>query len=328
MRKWMMIVLMGISVSSFAVEPATVLKDLAALKEKQQVGQYYARAFMALAEHPDNAELLDATADGLMMMGALDRAEQVTRMVLELSPDHPAAAKRMKEIQEERTHILARARQLEKEIEKNPDNPLNYVSMAAIYIGLKDYQNARDWVNRADRAAPKNPLVQVMKGAFYQKLDEPTKRAISLSQEALKAYNEGRKAEAFALIENSLTLSVISPFVYLNAASLFVKDKQLGGALYAIQESQHIRKDPGQALEMGNICYLMGNYNRALQYYTEELRINPKAAEAQYNIGLCLLKLGDSEGARSAIQAACEMAPALKDKKPDALVIRGVRFPL
>ncbi len=306
--------------------PNGVMTKLKQLKEQHRINEYYSTAFMALANAPDNLDLLDATAEALEMIGALPRAQVVCERILNMKPDRAQTEKRLEGIKKNLLKINNRIKELQQKIDENPDNAQNYVTLAFVYIGLKDYANARVAVNKAIRNAPSNPLAQLAKSAYTQQLDEATKKAIVLSQDALGAYNKGQMAEAWTLFQNAFTLSIISPFVYETYATFLVKQRKLGGALRALEEQHTIHPDPGQGLDLGNLCYLLKRYNQALVYYSEEFKYSRYSPKAHYNMGLCLMKLGDKEGAKEQFSIAFKEMPKLKTMKLDSVYVRGVKF--
>ena len=321
----MVAIVCSLAVLASGVSDALMMK-LNKLKEERRIPEYYSTAFMALANDPDNLDLMDATAEALQLMGTFPRAQAVCERILTIEPGRVGTEKRLEGIRKNLKEINARIKQLKKGIEENPDNGQNYVKLATIYVGLKDYSNARDAVNNAVRLAPSNHIAKLMQNAYTQQLDEATKKAIVLSQDALGAYNKGHKAEAETLFKSAFTLSVISPFVYETYATYLVKQKKLGGALRALEEQHTIHPDPGQGLDMGNLCYLLKKYNRALAYYSEEFKYSRYSPKSHYNMGLCLMKLGDKQGAKEQFDIAFKEMPKLKEMKSNTVFVRGVKF--
>ena len=308
--------------------PDALMQKLTKLKEEQRIPEYYSTAFMGLADNPNNLDLMDATAEGLQLIGALPRAQAVCERILNEAPGRAQTEKRLEDIKKNLEKINARIKLVQQKIEEDPDNGQNYVTLSAIYIGLKDYAKAREAVNKATRLAPSNPLANLMKNAYTQQLDEATKKAIVLSQDALGAYNKGQKAEAHTLFQTAFTLSIISPFVYETYATYLVKQKKLGGALIALEEQHTIHPDPGQGMDLGNVCYLLKRYNKALAYYSEEFKYSRYSPKAHYNMGLCLRELGDKKGAKEQFDIAFKQMPKLKEMKSNAVYVRGVKFEL
>jgi tetratricopeptide (TPR) repeat protein len=321
----MVAIVCSVAVLASGVSDALMMK-LNKLKEERRIPEYYSTAFMALANDPDNLDLMDATAEALQLMGAFPRAQAVCERILTIEPGRVETEKRLEDIRKNLKEINAKIKQLQEKIEENPDNGQSYVTLATIYVGLKDYSNARDAVNKAVRLAPSNVIAKLMQNTYKQQLDEATKKAIVLSQDALGAYNKGHEAEAETLFKSAFTLSVISPFVYETYATYLVKEKKLGGALRALEEQHTIHPDPGQGLDMGNICYLLKKYNRALAYYSEEFKYSRYSPKAHYNMGLCLMKLGDKQGAKEQFDIAFKQMPKLKEMKSNTVFVRGVKF--
>jgi len=321
----MVAIICSVAVMAGGVSDAVMMK-LNKLKEEQRIPEYYSTAFMALANDPDNLDLLDATAEGLQLIGSFPRAQAVCERILNVAPDRVETEKRLEGIRKNLKEINARIKQLNQKIEENPNNGQNYITLATIYIGLKDYSNARDAVNKAVRLAPSNPIAKLMQNTYTELLDEATKKAIVLSQDALGAYSKGHEAEAETLFRRAFELSIISPFVYENYATYLVKQKKLGGALRAMEEQHTIHADPGQCLEMGNLCFLLKKYNRALAYYAQEFKHSSYSPKAHYITGLCLTKLGDKQGAKEQFDIAFKQMPKLKEMKSNTVFVRGVKF--
>lgn len=310
-------------ISDEIASKSDIMGMLDKLKQEQRIPEYYAVAFMSYARNPQDTALLDASADGLKMLGALPRALKVTEQVLAREPGFEPAVKRKTELEAEIKRIGERMVQLEAELAVNPDKVENLVSLTAIHIGLKDLRQAREALNRARTVAPDHVLVNLMKGAFEERLDGATKQAILLSNDAVERYGSGNREEAMSLIQQALAMSVVSPFVYDHFATILIREKNIAGARAVLREEMHIRREPQQMLEIGNLSMALGEFNQAMEDYTALLDQFGEDPVAYFNMSVCLQYLGDEDKARTYREKALKMRPELTEEDRSALRIRG-----
>jgi tetratricopeptide (TPR) repeat protein len=314
-------------ISVLAAGPSDpLMMRLNKLKESNQIHEYYATAFTALANDPDNMALMDATAAGLELIGALPRAQAVCERILSEKPGRVQTEKRLEYIMKNLEKINARIKLLRHKIAQDPSNGQNYATLAAVYIGLHEDANARDAIKIALRLAPSNPIALLMKDAYKQQFQEAMRRSIAFSRNALRAYNKHQVSSAESLFQRSFTMSINSPYVYKTYATYLVKQNKLGGALRSLEEERDIQPRQGQLLEMGNVCFLLKKYNQALSYYQKEFQNPDFSPKAHYNMGLCLTKLGDKQGAKEQFDIAFKQMPKLKEMKSNTVFVRGVKF--
>ena len=67
-----------------------------------------------------------------------------------------------------------------------------------------------------------------------------------------------------------------------------------------------------ELMERGNSEFAAGNWNAAKETYTAIIRMDPALAEAHYNLGLTLERLGDQTEARKHYVKAANLAPGNK----------------
>ncbi len=296
------------------------------LSEEQKYPLYYAESFMALCKDWENTKLMYFVADGYDKLGNLYREKDILLRALKLTPNDKKLKAKLDDTQ-------ARIDEIEKKIEvleQKPQDLQVYLQLAAIYIGLKDLTNARKYLNKANGVdhSKSDILHRIYWGAYQKQIEIPTKKAIEISLEALRQYEKGNKEKAYTMFRDALSLSISSPFVYDNLSKMLIKEKNYGGAIRALEESFATNKDVNKALDLGNLYFLMGDYNTAFNYFQQATQLNGNSTEAYYNIALCLEKLGDKEGAKKYYEIAFHLKPELKKlkNKKTPLTIEGIKI--
>ncbi len=295
------------------------------LLEEQKYPQYYAEAFMGLCNDWKNTKLMFYVADGYDKLGDLYREKNMLLRILTLTPEDKKAKERLEKIEKS----IERIEQKIKTLHSKPASVQTYTQLAAIYIGLKNLSKARYYLNKANLLDPgkKNIVHNLMAGAFDKQIDLPTKQAISLANQATIEYDKGNKEKAMRMFKDALSLSIISPFVYDNLGKVLVKEGNYGGAIRAFEEELAINPDAPTAVAIGNLYYILKDYNTAFSYFQKATKLNGMASEAYYNIALCLEKLGDKEGAKQYYKMAFSQNPKLKEsKKNNTLFIKGIEI--
>lgn len=325
MKKVFWFALLVLSINVLAVfNNKVLLERLKKYEAEQKYGVYYAEAFMTFCTDKNwkNTEIMYYVANAYEQLGNYYREREILLKALRIKPND-------KKLKEKLNFTEKKIAKLEKKIKylhQQPEEVKIYTQLAAIYIGLKDYTNARIYLNKANMldSRKENIIHRLMEGAFQKQIEIPTRKAIELSSKALDAYDKGNKEQAYNMFRSAFALSISSPFVYDNYAELLLKDNNYGGAIRALEESYFLRKSASKAIDIGNLYFIKGDYTTAFDYFQEATRLNGKASEAYYNIALCLEKLGDKKGAEKYYEKAYKMNPKLKNRKKSPLRIHGV----
>lgn len=65
-------------------------------------------------------------------------------------------------------------------------------------------------------------------------------------------------------------------------------------------------KDADAAFRAGNVLWRLKRYPEAVGYYRKALNLRPDFHDARFGLGITLRDMGDTEGARTELKAACE----------------------
>jgi superkiller protein 3 len=65
-------------------------------------------------------------------------------------------------------------------------------------------------------------------------------------------------------------------------------------------------------VELGKFYYLNQKYDQAVAEYRKAVELDPKNADARFNLGIALETINDLEGARDAFEKLLELEPDYK----------------
>lgn len=72
------------------------------------------------------------------------------------------------------------------------------------------------------------------------------------------------------------------------------------------------KKDAEKLVELGKFYYLNQKYDQAVEEYRKAVDMDPRNADARYNLGIALETINDLEGAREAFEQVLEIDPDYK----------------
>ncbi|MCJ7666932.1 MAG: tetratricopeptide repeat protein [Anaerolineae bacterium] len=161
--------------------------------------------------------------------------------------------------------------------------------------------------------------------ALQSRIEEKEKRA----QEALTALEEERQRLRRVLQEAGLTaeLPTDQP-LDLEAARAEPETRETLASIISRINGLEIAipQAPPPAtldlIEMGNTYFLLGQFEKAIEKYTEAVLNDPQASKAYYNLGLACANLGRNEAAIRDFDRAIQLDPS----DPKAYANRGTAY--
>lgn len=174
-----------------------------------------------------------------------------------------------------------------------------YVRLGDLYQASGRYDEALAKANEALRVNPQALAPQMVMGAVYHRKGDVTK-AQQVYEKVLTVHPR------FALAANNLA---------------WLYSEHGGDPAKALQLAQSAKEmapeDPNISDTLGWILYKSGVYQRAVGLLRESSRKLPHQPVVQYHLGSALLKVGDTNGARTALTAAVT-SPANFAEKDEA----------
>ena len=213
---------------------------------------------------------------------------------------------------------------LEKCLTLDPDNIDAHAKLAEIFFIVKKYKEASDHLDAILKTDPNNVKVFFMSGMISKEKGD-TAKAISSFQKAidLDQQNYDSFMQLGVLYEakhNPLALQYYNGALKLNPRS---EEALYGRGLYyqdhndldkAIQDyTSIIQINPKNAQAHFNLGYIhytfLKVYDQAIKHYSDAITANPDYVEAYYNRGLCYEAVGNIAAAKDDYDKAISFKP-------------------
>ncbi|MBF0104128.1 MAG: tetratricopeptide repeat protein [Deltaproteobacteria bacterium] len=179
-------------------------------------------------------------------------------------------------------------------IEKEPGYLQSYIGLGLCFYKQGKYQEAIDSYNRVLKIRPSDDDAHFNLGnAFYK----------------LRDYQK-----AIAHYVKALSLNPNLEDVYYNLALAYLQNGQHQESLEQFNkivtaQPDHKRKADA-CFEMANIYFRLKDFDRAARYYQMVIDVNPKMADAHYNLGIIYLNKGERALAKTRFEKAVDIDPA------------------
>ncbi|NND93324.1 MAG: tetratricopeptide repeat protein [Flavobacteriales bacterium] len=213
---------------------------------------------------------------------------------------------------------------LEKAMELDPDNVNAKLTMAEIYFVLTNHDRSMRLINHALRIDDQLAKAYFLKGLIYKEQNNSTLQKSSLQTvteldpdnvEAFNllgmAYASEDDALALQYYESALSIDSANREVLYNRAHLYQEQLKTEEALWAYGEL--LRHYPSSAIAHYNSGYiylgLKSEPTKAVDSFTEAIRLNPEYYQSYYNRGVALEELGRIDQAIEDYQRALDISP-------------------
>lgn len=177
----------------------------------------------------------------------------------------------------------------EKAIELDPNEPVYYNNLAAVYVEKKEYDKAIECCNKAE---------EICKGGHY----DYVKLAKVLARKAGAYGHKGDYTTALELYEKSLLEN--------NDYKVKEEMKKIEKIKKTQEEQAYMNPEVAEQHRLkGNELYGQGKFPDAIQEYDEAVRRNPKDAKLYANRATALMKLMEYPNALRDIDKCLELDP-------------------
>lgn len=248
----------------------------------------------------DQATALTAQGD---LAGALPMFERAIEAQPSAPERHEAYAKVLYQLQRYDEALAAARKASALDPKRLPPRMMAY----SIYASQKDWDHARSELESAAQAAPDDVRV--------------------LQQLAYVAGQQGQNDEMIRQYQRITQIDPANAEAWVALGGLYAKAGDMQRSEQAYQEV--VKINPTQAYEvLYNLGAIIMNRNdrtdsdtrRAIDAFRKSLEIKPDYAQAQQQLGLALLNVGDQAGAQSALESYLRLNPSA----PDAGSIRAI----
>lgn len=209
--------------------------------------------------------------------------------------------------------------------QKFPRNTEALLKLAEMYWLVRQYQNGIDYVNKALRIDEHLARAYYIKGGIYRESGDTT-RAISSLVTATEQntryidayydlgviYSARKNPVAFQYFENVLRINPDHPDAAYGRAKLLQDLGRIDDAVTAYKELSEKSADCVRChYNLGAIYLeLMKDYQKAVDEFTETIKLEPGNPQNYFARGYSYAKLGDEESARADYRVCLKIDPA------------------
>ncbi len=174
-------------------------------------------------------------------------------------------------------------------------------AIAELQIQKGEWDLAQQYVNQAQEADPEYALPWKVQAQIYMNRESTDKKALDKALDAYKYYSDRNLSD---------------PIGYLERYRVFVKKAEFEKAeeelakIYALYP-----KYPNYHFYKGSLYSVMGNHQRAIDEFKEELKNNTASVPTMINLGKELLEVGNAQEALGYFNKAMQLVPTSAEPK-------------
>jgi tetratricopeptide (TPR) repeat protein len=218
---------------------------------------------------------------------------------------------------------------LEKCIAIDPKNMDAILKLAELYLYVSKNDKSIEYINQALKIDKYNAKAYFMKGMNYKDLKD-TAMAISSMQTAVEQdqqyYNaymqlgilcaEKKNKLAVDYYKNAIRIQPKSVEAWYALGKYYQDVEDWNNAIGTYKTLLSFNNNRNAMYNMG-VIYLLGTkeYNKALEYFTGAINIDPKYTAAYYGRGLCYQAMKDPKKAMAEFQACLSVQPDYEPAK-------------
>ncbi len=213
---------------------------------------------------------------------------------------------------------------LEKVVKKFPENTDGLLKLGELYYLVKQYENAFAKINQALKVNENLAKGYYLKGSIYKEIGD-TAKAISSLETAIEQDNKSygafldlgliyaakKSPLAFEYYNNAISINPLSTEALYAKAKLLQDLNQTKEA--ELLYHRILKNDSLHIFSMYNLGAIEFGVNKnpqkAIDYFTKAINVNPKYAEAYFARGACYQELNDKNNALADYNMCLQLKP-------------------
>lgn len=276
--------------SPFGMFDAVEARALTALGREEEAD---ALLSSALADNPDDPDLLSAHAERLIMQGRKAEAEEALTRAVDRSPFHGRARRLLGQLLQEEGRPQDAIEVYKEMLRIQPDDSETHLAIGTILLD-SDPSGALPYLEEASRLAPSRARFLTTLGVAYLKT--------------------GRLSEAESTFRRAMVLSPDDPSVRNNLGIILVQSKRLEEAVSEL--TALLQDNPDYAAARNNLAIALaesGDLARAEREVRRAIAEEPDYLDAHLTLAAILDRAGRLDEEYVILQRAYELAPERKD---------------
>ncbi|GAB4279227.1 MAG: hypothetical protein Kow0068_03130 [Marinilabiliales bacterium] len=276
-----------------------------------------------IRENPKNAALFAKRAQLQLQNGYTDDAINDITIALRLDSLNPDYYVKCAEIYLLQGNSGKAKEILDRSLELIPNNIETILKLAEIYLFIPDYKKAFEYLEKAKDINPNHPRIYFLAGINFADMGDTTKAldnlliAVEKQPDFYDAYimlgvlSAGKKDSlAIYYYDNALKIAPQSVEAHYNKAYYLQEngkpDKAIEIYKFIIDSLDSEYKYAYYNIGYINMVYYQ-NYDTAIEYFTNAIKLDNRYAEAYYNKGVCYEMKKDYKNARLEYEIALKM---------------------
>ena len=279
---------------------------------------------MSLEKDPELAQAYNNRSTLYTQRGDLTQALSDLNKSIEINPELTEAYFNRGNVYYRQNNLTQAIDDYVKVIKINPRFEKAYTNLIAVYSGLKEFDKAWSYVNKAQEAGYliDPTLIKTLKASSELK----NKDAKNFNNRGVANVKRGNFSQAFTDFNKAIELDPNFAEAYNNRSNLFVQRGDFTRALSDLNKSIKINPDfEGAYFNRGNIYYWQNNLTQAIDDYVKVIKLNPLFEKGYTNLIVVYSGLKEFDKAWVYVHKAQEAGLSLKSKLIEALkVLSGI----
>ncbi len=277
-----------------------------------------------LIKEPDNAALYDKRAKVYIILKMYDEAVGDALRATKIDSTKAEYYVTLADVYFAFNKTRASKETLEYVVKTYPENTDAHLKLGELFFLVKQYEPALKEINSALKVNENIARAYYLKGCVFKEMGD-TAKAVSSMQTAIEQdikyfdafvdlgllYSARKNPLAFQYFDNALKLKPYNEIVLYDKAKLLQDMKRDDECIAEYEKILSINKNHTQSLYNLGAVYLdrKKNAEKAIDYFTKAIAVDPKYTEAYFARGVCFEVLKDLQNAKADYNMCLQITP-------------------
>ena len=272
----------------------------------------------ALADQPDNIELIKLSGLTLMNLGDWAGSRKAFETVVKYNPEDASSWFYLGGCYDKLGDFISAKNAYNTVIKLRPEYSDAYKSLCVILMKLNEHEEAIKQASIASAIEPDDYIFDFVAGTAYMKIKEfakgiePLKRALEKSPDNIGIYNSlgtcymavNQPEDAVRMYKKALEINPNNPMAYYNIGSAYQIQQNHEVACEYLEKAVKLDENDESfktALAMSEVK--SGQYSKAAEIYKKLMVMCPQKETYKYNLATCYEALGEIQPAITLLES-------------------------